>query len=297
MLFWAMTVLLLMWWTLGLVLLQGLSPVMRMDNVDDETKVAIDARFGTINRAIFTLFSVSTGGDDWEGTYELVAIAGDLYAFLLLLYISFFTISLFNILTGIVVEHVVVNAKVDDTDRISRYRQKKLHQGAELKKLFLKIDTDDSGVISESEMIKAMEDHEILALMEECEVDPRDAITCYQMLCKASSTESVDVGQFIDGFMQMKGAAQAIDVQMLRCQADNILKLLAKTNEKLLQNRKEICENRNEMLRVQKLMQQSYNCPPPVMKPDATVFSLVNVQESMEELQQHDLFLKIKAKL
>jgi hypothetical protein len=231
MMFWAMVVLVLLWWTLGLVLLQGFSALLREDDMDDDTRAAIHDRFGSIPRVIFTFFSISTGGDDWENTYQLVVLAGELYAYMVLLYICFFQISLVNILAGIVVDHVITNAQFDDNDRLMRYREKKLQQGAELKKLFAKIDTDGSGSVTEDEMIEAMQDHEILAMMEENEVDPRDAHTFYELLCSASMERTVNAGQFIDGLMQMRGNAAGIDVQILRCQVDHLVQGMNESNK------------------------------------------------------------------
>lgn len=264
MLFWAMAVLLMLWWTLGLVLLQGFASILHSGDLDSATHAAINDKFGTIPRTIFTLFSLSTGGEDWESTYKLVTLTGDFYAFMLIAYISFFTFSLFNILTGIVVEHVIANTQLDDSDRIVRYRQRMLQQGAELKRLFVKIDVDNSGFITEREMIKAMQDHEILAMMEELKVDPRDAQTFHRMLCQASKVDGVDVGHFIDGFMQMRGSAAGVDVQILRCQVDRMLKCLN--------------QNKQDTLLVKKLLESS-DAQAPMLAQAAYV------DRSMQQLQ------------
>jgi len=237
MLFWAVVLLCMLWLVLALVFLQAFSVALRSDTLDAETKELIHRDFGSLPQAMFTLFSISTGGTNWEPSYYLVKQAGDVYAMILLLYISFFFISLFNILTGIVVEHVVANAQVDEHDRVMRYKLRKLEQARELKKLFSRIDVDKSGTITQEEFMKAMEDQEILSLMEENEVDPRDAGMFYRILYTASEEQAVDLGHFIDGCMQMRGAALGIDVQILRFQVYHMLK-------KVMDQRRELHEVR-----------------------------------------------------
>merc|ERR1712046_107225 len=51
-----------------------------------------------------------------------------------------------------------------------------------------------------------------------------DALMFFAVLASYSATEMVEINQFIDGCVQMRGAASGIDVQILRCQANHIAK-------------------------------------------------------------------------
>ena len=77
------------------------------------------------------------------------------------------------ILTGLVVENVIVKAEVDDNSRVMHYRRKKRKQAMELKKLFSRIDKNNKGIITESDFLEAMKDCQICLLY--TSPSPRDA--------------------------------------------------------------------------------------------------------------------------
>lgn len=101
MLFWALVLLSILWWIVSLVMLQGLTVVRYQHDLDDERKQLIEDMFGTIPAAMYTMFAISTYGDNWLNTYRLACQAGTLYAAVMLGYSAFFTISLYNILTAL----------------------------------------------------------------------------------------------------------------------------------------------------------------------------------------------------
>lgn len=219
MLFWAVIVLMLIWWILALTFLQGLTEVVDDETLSQEAREKIAFSFGTIPRGVFTLFSISSGGDDWAATFHLVCLAGPFYGFVFLAYMSCFTFSLYNTLTGIVLRNVAATESMEDDERVIDFRQRKLEQGRELKRLFTKMDVDMSGDISEDEFVQAMRNPEILSLLEELGIAPRDASTFFNLLRDASNDDCVGTAHFIDGFMHMRGTAQGIDIQILLHQA------------------------------------------------------------------------------
>lgn len=237
MLFWALVFLTILMWVVALILLQGFAEVAHRAETSQAQMDVIDVMYGTIMRGIYTLFVISTLGDTglWASTFEIAYLAGEFYVILLLLYISFFHISLYNILTGIVVEHVVASAQMDESERIALYRQTLWKQGESLKRLFARIDLDNTGTITEAEFLAAMNDDELLFQLKGCQVNPTDAHTFFAVLdTHGKSTETdahrkdkgVSIEHFVDGCMQMRGAAAGIDAQILRCQANHITKSL-----------------------------------------------------------------------
>lgn len=102
------------------------------------------------------------------------------------------------------------------------HRRELYQHGLELKKLFARIDTDENGMLTHDEFMVAMEDEEVRTMMEDSQLNPADAHMFYKVLQSFSHEDGVDIVQFIDGCMQMRGAAAGIDVQILRCQTNNI---------------------------------------------------------------------------
>jgi ABC-type multidrug transport system fused ATPase/permease subunit len=237
MLIWAMALLFIISWTLALIFLQGLSARLQLPDVDPTMETQILLRFGTLFRGVFTLFCISAGGVvNWLEVYDIVIYAGDVYGVILVIYIAFWIFSIQNILTGIVVECVVSNAEMNDHDRMVRFRRRKIQQAEDLKKLFARINVSRSGAISEAEFVDAMADAEILFMMEESEVNPRDARTIFRILRSWSPTEkTVKIEAFVDAFMQMRGSAAGIDVQILRVQLETLLRQFHRQKKEAVQ--------------------------------------------------------------
>jgi ABC-type multidrug transport system fused ATPase/permease subunit len=237
MLIWAMALLFIISWTLALIFLQGLSARLQLPDVDPEMEAKILLRFGTLFQSICTLFCISAGGVvNWLEVYDIVIYAGDVYGVILVIYIAFWIFSIQNILTGIVVECVVSNAEMNDHDRMVRFRRRKIQQAEDLKKLFARINVSRSGAISEAEFVDAMADAEILFMMEESEVNPRDARTIFRILRSWSPTEkTVKIEAFVDAFMQMRGSAAGIDVQILRVQLETLLRQFHRQKKEAVQ--------------------------------------------------------------
>ncbi|CAK0853672.1 unnamed protein product [Prorocentrum cordatum] len=59
--------------------------------------------FGSVDRSVKTLFMVTTGGDDWISTYEVIEETGPIGSFVFLAFIAFVNLNLLNIILGIFV--------------------------------------------------------------------------------------------------------------------------------------------------------------------------------------------------
>ena len=101
MLFWSMLLLVIIWWAVGLVLLQGMSSFLVSNHdIDSITYEEIMLGFGSLRKVMVTLFQISTGGNDWGPVYDAVKRTGLFYEVVFLAYVMFYTYGIFNILTG-----------------------------------------------------------------------------------------------------------------------------------------------------------------------------------------------------
>merc|ERR1711970_132099 len=105
-LFWSCIMVGLVLYIYALVFVQGMADhiIVKGDDLDSSFKKRALDSFGSLPKAMLTLYMAAAGGVDWSGTYHMVQESGPLYGALFILFTFFFTFALFNILTGIMVE-------------------------------------------------------------------------------------------------------------------------------------------------------------------------------------------------
>merc|ERR1712196_458454 len=96
----------------------SLDPVVDIEELD-----LMRDTLPSLPRIMLELYMASTGGDEWNKLYWLIARSGPFYSGLFLLYTAFFNFAIFNILTGMVVENVVTAADRDSEARLLAYRR------------------------------------------------------------------------------------------------------------------------------------------------------------------------------
>lgn len=217
MLFWCVLMLAFIVFAVGLVLVQGVTNHLKT-NVDQMAEEDVDdiiMHFGGVRMAMLSLYMATTGGEDWGMYYRMVAQIGFPYTAIFLFYTAFFSFTLFNILTGMVVENVVKASDRDEEARTLEYRRKRRQHHYGLTKLFAQLDTDGSGKISFDEFKAGMQSENVQASMSRLGLDPFDSELFFMMLASVSEDGGVDPEAFVSGCMQLRGPAAGIDMQCL----------------------------------------------------------------------------------
>merc|ERR1712107_377782 len=128
-------------------------------------------------------------------------------------------------MTGVFCQSAIESAE-RDADMViqSLIANKKWHID-QLKKLFKKIDNDESGVITIQEFESHFEDSEVQAFFESLELEPQDAWTLFKLL-DLDETFDVDIEEFISGYMRLRGSAKSIDIAKMMYDSKYIRKKL-----------------------------------------------------------------------
>jgi hypothetical protein len=183
------------------------------DDVSTTLRKDVEDTFGTMGKAMLSLYMAVTGGNDWSLYYEVISNAGGLYTGLYLFFTFFFIFAIVNILTGIFVEKAVVAASPDRDDMIIQQRRKARQDASEFRHMCQMLDAGHDGMITWEAFEGHMHDEVMVAYMASVGLEVHEVELFFKIVCGAADEGKVSIDRFVDGCMQMKGAATGIDVQ------------------------------------------------------------------------------------
>eukprot|EP00929_Paragymnodinium_shiwhaense_P018523 TRINITY_DN12934_c0_g1_i1.p1 TRINITY_DN12934_c0_g1~~TRINITY_DN12934_c0_g1_i1.p1 ORF type:complete len:828 (-),score=227.51 TRINITY_DN12934_c0_g1_i1:82-2565(-) len=163
------------------------------------------AYYGSLFRSVLTLFQAITGGVNWDETVGPVLQAGGpLGGLLFVMYIAFSILAMLNVVTGVFVEAALNHAKAD----------KEVQCVNDLRDIFMKCDTDNTGMIDLLHFERVMQDPEMEEILKLIDVAPSEARWLFELI-DVDESGAISREEFILGCMRLKGGAKAIDVATL----------------------------------------------------------------------------------
>lgn len=161
--------------------------------------------FGSLPKAMLTLFMSITGGADWRDIVEPL----DLYVsgvcpYFYAILVSFMQFSVLNVVSAVFVEGVIRKAthicKLDSIETAA--------------KLFQRLDGDDSGAISLSELTSKSAMPHLCEFFQEIDIDPEDMELLF-LLFDLDNSKSVSFDEFLSGCLRLQEPAKAVDMLVI----------------------------------------------------------------------------------
>lgn len=175
----------------------------------------MDQWWGEVPRSMFTLFQLVTT----EGWSDIVRTSmthnGWMVAFFIV-FMFFTSIALMNVMIAVIVENTLENAsalKHDAAKAMDKETEKAL---SKIFEVFTIADVNNDGGVSKDEFLKALQNHEVLGLLSEVQIDLVGAEELFDILDFDESGE-LDVHEFLDGCMRARGPARSKDILALQC--------------------------------------------------------------------------------
>jgi len=190
--------------------------------MNDDRRATIVAYFGSVGHAMLSLFQATTGGIDWRELYEMLRHEGVTSCFTLLLFVAFWHFSMLNIVTGLVMEKAVRNATPDRDQLMLEQRRAEDIMVAELKKLFMAMDSNGDSMLCMDEFVENLKDERIRQYLASLGISIQDAKMFFQVLMNASGNSSLHIDDFVMHCSHMKGYAMAIDLSQLTFQVGSM---------------------------------------------------------------------------
>eukprot|EP00930_Biecheleria_cincta_P059518 TRINITY_DN45235_c0_g1_i1.p1 TRINITY_DN45235_c0_g1~~TRINITY_DN45235_c0_g1_i1.p1 ORF type:complete len:655 (+),score=120.89 TRINITY_DN45235_c0_g1_i1:153-1967(+) len=224
--FWGLLMLVFFLYISALVIAQGVAGCVQDKCLSGEPYEEMMAAFGSIAHIMLSLYMAVTGGNDWGGYYTFAQQLGDMYSFFFLFYTFFFLFALFNIMTGIFVESAMSAAMPCRDEIIVEERRRRRSQVENFRELCKRLDDDGSGTISKSELMTHMQDPILYGYMISLGIELKDVDDFFK--CIGGGSQEVNIDDFVEGCMTVKGVAMALDVQKHKFETKQISKRVGK---------------------------------------------------------------------
>eukprot|EP00931_Biecheleriopsis_adriatica_P097000 TRINITY_DN7075_c0_g1_i1.p1 TRINITY_DN7075_c0_g1~~TRINITY_DN7075_c0_g1_i1.p1 ORF type:complete len:634 (-),score=147.46 TRINITY_DN7075_c0_g1_i1:11-1912(-) len=161
----------------------------------------VQASWGSLPAAVLSLFMAMTGGDDWKNFIAILNDDSVLNGVVFYLYITFATLVMLNLVTGVFVDSA--------QQLISKDRDKEMIKLAA--SCFAEIDADNSGQISMDEFVDSLHWGAMLTFCNEAGLVPEEAVKLFKMLDTDKSGE-LSISEFVEGCLRLRAPARALDL-------------------------------------------------------------------------------------
>jgi Ca2+-binding EF-hand superfamily protein len=180
--------------------------------------------FGSLPRAVYTLFVSVTGGVSWQEISDLLFEIDWLNGVLFCFYIFFTVFGMLNIITGIFLDASMQAAQNDENEVITEQLHAADSTIKELRKLFIGMSDADEQVSYET-FCNELSNPRLRAHLSALGIEPAEAEGLFKLL-DLDNSGTVSVEEFLYGCMRMKGHAKALDMQTLLYENKRMLDML-----------------------------------------------------------------------
>jgi hypothetical protein len=194
--------------------------------------------FGTVPRSMFSLFMTTTG-EGWPQMARQImdpkSGASSYVVGFFLLYIFFTSITLMNLITGVIVENVMMISHEDEVANEKRERQQRRAMAMNLHDIFLISDKTGDFQLSRQEYDTMLQDPHVLRLLRSMGILPDDIRDLFDIM-DVDGSGQMDIKEFFDVFKNFKGTAMSKNLLELHLQfsteMDKDLKVIQRSKER-----------------------------------------------------------------
>jgi len=202
---------------------QAATDFLRDPGAEHAAAEPLSSNFGSLEISLYTLYKTISNGASWgDFAGPLFATSpGWLYGglFVLFTFVTYFGV--LNVLTAVFVEAAMLGITYERDLLMDRKQRQQREYVKHIRNLFEEVDTDGSGTITFDEVEKLFQDPRGRDLLDAVEVSAVDAHLLFQLLDKDDSG-SINLRQFCDGVLEIKGEARALDMKFLALQSKRL---------------------------------------------------------------------------
>jgi hypothetical protein len=222
-LFWSIIVLTLLFFTFAMYFTSSAATYLEtLVSVEGPTAQSLIQYFGSVDRAMLTLFMSVYDGMEWGDCYRtLLAIEDHSNAYYgFLFFISFVNIALLNIVLGMFVENALKIARPDIHQLAEERLIEERAYATELNMLFKLADKNSDGFADKEELEHMVRDGRIVNFLRYMNIDPvwskHHLFSMFDEVAFHDGYDKVPIAALVERVMAVRGGAKCTDIMDLR---------------------------------------------------------------------------------
>jgi len=200
-----------------------LSGVTEHFKVEEEAPSLLVEYYGSVWKAMTTLFMTITGGVDWRDVMLPLRDIHDWYEAIFTFYIAFMCFGVLNVVVGAFVASTTEIVTRDKDFMVKRELARLKVLSRDIEKLFQEADADGSNSLSWTELKVHMRDPKVKAYFQALDMDVHHAQDLYKLLDK-DGDDQLTLEEFLEGTIRLRGQARSIDINLVMQKTDDILR-------------------------------------------------------------------------
>mmetsp|Transcript_60467 Transcript_60467/g.128168 ORF Transcript_60467/g.128168 Transcript_60467/m.128168 type:complete len:672 (+) Transcript_60467:176-2191(+) len=209
-LIWSIALLTIVMVLAALFLCQALVPSIEDPALTVETQEWIFRMYGTTFRSLYTVFELTFSGGWPNYVRPLVEEVGVFYALFFCVYIVMVTFAMFRIITALFLRDTMALASSDAETAVQDQIKQRETYAIQLLEFFNAADESQDGSLTLEEFEQFLEDERVRAWLSVMDLDVHETQAFFDTL--AGGDGVVDQEDFVEGILQMKGAARSQEV-------------------------------------------------------------------------------------
>mmetsp|Transcript_98388 Transcript_98388/g.175185 ORF Transcript_98388/g.175185 Transcript_98388/m.175185 type:complete len:763 (+) Transcript_98388:76-2364(+) len=198
----------------------------------DSTESQLHQNFGSLIRSMHVLFRSISGGVDWGVLADELNSISPVYAYLFISYIAFCYFAVLNVMTAVFCQRAIESAERDQEHVLQSMLSDHQRHTETISRLFEVFDGSSDGTITLMEFESMYDDESVRAMFQSLDLTASDAWTLFKLL-DAESNGDIDLREFMDGCMRLRGPAKAMDIACIMDESRRIKRKVVKTEERL----------------------------------------------------------------
>jgi len=230
---WSMSILCALLFIVACILTQATTNFMLAHDLSSQHRACsdLDSFFGSVPKALVTMFLSVTGGVNWSGPLDCISSIHISYGVVFFIAVCFCLIAMLNIVNGFFVESAMQAAKADRQHKVAEVARNKQKYIDELRRVFRLIDQDGSNQITFKEFKRCVEHQEFQDYLAAFDLDIEAGEEIFHLL-DANSDGTVTFEEFVQGCMRFRGQATAMDIASVR---QDVKRLAARVSKLMIQ--------------------------------------------------------------
>lgn len=229
---WAMLLLAIMIYVFGIIFCDVTNGyISDLPPAHDQTATALLESFQGVHRSMWTLVQSITNGTNW-GDRVLAALVNVswFWAYLYLLYICFALFAVLNTMTGVFCQSAIETVERDQEVVVLRMMQDRRLAVQSIERLFLVIGRNKEEGLQLEDFRSFCEDESFSNFLADLDMEARDAMTLFRLLDR-DGNGSVEIDEFVDGCLRLRGPAKAVDVATVKFEIRSLRNKLSELSQ------------------------------------------------------------------